>query len=190
MSFQDRLENYLFDMGVTDVGFANIHDGDFGDLTGAVSLVIKLSDAIVDEIDLSGPTHTYFTHYRAVNAFIDSALLKAGLFLEKKGYRYIHVAASQSINKGGRTYSGRYSHKKVACLAGLGTIGKNGLFLHHAHGPRVRLGTLFTDYPFDLKAKKEIEENFCADCNLCVKACPAHAISGRACGTPCSRKKP
>ncbi|HOO25412.1 MAG TPA: hypothetical protein PKW24_02240 [Clostridiales bacterium] len=82
MSLQDRLKDYLFELGVTDVGFAAIHDGDFGDLTNAVSIVVKLSDAVIDEIGFDGPTHTYFSHYRAVNAFIDSVLLRAGLFLE------------------------------------------------------------------------------------------------------------
>mgnify|MGYP003321127738 CR=1 FL=1 len=43
---------------------------------------------IIDEID-DAPTPTYFNHYRTVNAFIDRCLLKAGLFLESKGYKYI-----------------------------------------------------------------------------------------------------
>lgn len=180
MSLQGRLKDYLFELGVSDVGFAAIHDGDFGDLTNAVSIVVKLSDAVIDEIGFDGPTHTYFSHYRAVNAFIDSVLLRAGLFLEMKGYRYIHVAASQSINLDGWDYAGRYSHKKVACLAGLGSIGKSGLFLHRTYGPRVRLGTLFTDYPLDMDKPKEEIEDYCLKCDICVKACPAAAISGKA----------
>ena len=45
----------------------------------AVTLVVRLSNAIVDEIE-GEPTLTYFSHYRAVNAFLDQCLLKAGLF--------------------------------------------------------------------------------------------------------------
>ena len=36
---------------------------------------------------------------------------------------------------------------KAACLAGLGSMGRSGLFLHRRWGPRVRLATLFTDWP-------------------------------------------
>ena len=36
----------------------------------------------IDEIE-DEPTHTYFNHYRNVNAFIDAMLLQAGLFLQK-----------------------------------------------------------------------------------------------------------
>ena len=115
MKLQDELKEYLISQGASDVGFCCVDDGDFGECKYAVSIVVALSKAIVDEIGAE-PTHTYFNHYRSVNAFIDSLLLKAGLFLQSKGYNYITVAASQSINKDGWNYKGRYSHKKAAAL--------------------------------------------------------------------------
>ena len=164
------------EQGASDVGFCCPPDGDFGDCINAVSVVVHLSDAIVDEIGAE-PTHTYFNHYRSVNAFIDALLLKTGLFLQKNGYRYITVAASQSINKNGWNYTGRYSHKKAAVLSGLGTIGKSSMFLHKDYGTRVRLGTVFTDAPFDVNDVQPV--SLCKNCDLCVKACPSGAISGK-----------
>ena len=149
MEIQDKIKNMLLENGVADVGFAKIPDGPFGS-TYAVCIVVRLSDAVVDEIDAE-PTHTYFHHYRTVNAFIDSVSLKTGFILQSAGYKYIPVGASQSINKDGWNYSGRYSHKKAASLAGLGGIGKNSLFLHKEFGPRVRLGTVLTDCPFEIE---------------------------------------
>ena len=175
MELQDNLREYLLAQGVSDVGFARLDDGDFGDCRWAVSIVVKLSDAILDEIT-DAPTHTYFHHYRTVNTFIDQTLLKAGMFLEKAGYRYITVGASQSINKNGWNYCGRYSHKKAACAAGLGTVGKSSLFLHKRYGARVRLGTLFTDCPFDTISTVPVSP--CGNCTLCVDACPSGAILG------------
>lgn len=175
MSVQSDLKQFLLNLGVTDVGFTHIEDGDFGDLKNAVSIVVKLSDAVIEEVDLA-PTHTYFSHYRAVNAFIDRVLLDAGIFLERAGYRYIPVAASQSINDRGWNFNGRYSHKKIACMAGLGSVGKNSLFLHNIYGARVRLGTLITDCPFETESF--ITTSPCEECNLCARACPAKAISG------------
>ncbi|HZJ77882.1 MAG TPA: 4Fe-4S double cluster binding domain-containing protein [Clostridia bacterium] len=175
-NFKEELKSFIIDKGASDVGFAFINDKDFGECKYALSIVVKLSDAIIDEIE-NAPTHTYFNHYRSVNAFIDSLLLQTGLFLERRGYKYVTVAASQSINKDGWNYIGRFSHKKTACTAGLGGIGKNSLFLHNKYGARVRLGTVFTDCKLTNELFKP--NDLCKDCNLCVKACPSGAITGK-----------
>lgn len=174
MELSKKITDLLKNGGAYDVGFAKVDDAPAG-LDYAVSIVVPLSDAIIDEID-QAPTHTYFHHYRTVNALIDRLLLMTGLMLQREGYRYITIAASQSVDNEVRGHSGRYSHKKAAVLAGLGTVGKNSLFLHPDLGPRLRLGTLFTDCP--LTAETHCAESLCGDCELCVKACPAHAISG------------
>lgn len=188
MLLNAEIKKMLLSNGVYDVGYCHVPDAPCG-LDYAVSIVAALSDAIVDEIDsgayIGTPTHTYFHHYRTVNAFIDNMLLRTGLMLQREGYQYIPIAASQSINSGGtRAHFGRYSHKKAAVLAGLGTVGKSTLFLHNTLGPRVRLGTLFTDCPLvetsnDLSHSVNISvQSLCGDCRLCVDACPAQAIKG------------
>lgn len=175
MKIQEELKKFLFDNGAADVGFTCVSDGPFGEKSYALSIVVQLSDAVIDEIE-NEPTHTYFHHYRTVNAYIDRLVLQCGFILQRYGYRYIPVGASQSINKDGWNYLARYSHKKIACLAGLGGIGKNSLFLHNGFGPRVRLGTLFTDCPFDVENHEYVSP--CTSCNRCVEACPSGAISG------------
>lgn len=171
---EQEIKEFLLSKGVSDVGFACIDNADTGELRYCVSIAVRLSDAIIDEIT-DKPTPTYFNHYRTVNAFIDRALLELGLFLNGKGYNYITVAASQSMP--GTPFNGRYSHKEAARKAGLGGIGKNSLFIHKKYGTRVRLGTLFTDCP--LEGDGEIKENLCTGCDKCVKACPAGAILGK-----------
>lgn len=185
MKIQDELKQYLISQGASDVGFCKIDDGDFGECRYGISIVVRLSESIVDEIGAE-PTHTYFNHYRTVNAFIDSLLLKAGLFLQSRGYRYITVAASQSINKDGWNYKGRYSHKKVATLSGLGSIGKSSMFLHKDFGAKVRLGSIFTDCEFDVSDVKPLD--LCSGCDKCVKACPSGAISGNMWQVGCDRE--
>ena len=185
MKLQDELKEYLISQGASDVGFCRITDGDFGECRYGISIVVRLSESIVDEIGAE-PTHTYFNHYRSVNAFIDSLLLKAGLFLQSRGYKYITVAASQSINKDGWNYKGRYSHKKVATLSGLGTIGKSSMFLHKDYGARVRLGSLFTDCEFYVCDVEMLD--LCNGCDKCVKSCPSGAISGNMWQVGCERE--
>jgi len=179
---QDEFRSAVRSFGASDCAFARVSDGPDG-LPFAVSVAVRLSDAIVDEID-GKPTYTYFNHYRSVNFMIDQILLRAGLWLQDRGARYITVAASQS--RPDSPYEGRYSHKKAACLSGLGAMGHSGLFLHKTWGPRVRLGTLFTDWkglagalpagalPADGAIPFRPE---CAGCGLCAERCPAGAIA-------------
>ena len=172
---QTDIKELLLSLGVSDVGFCHTED-EVGGLNNAVSIVVHLSDAIIDEIG-DKPTHTYFNHYRSVNAFIDHCLLRVGLLLQQRGYKYITVASSQSINDEGWFYRGRYSHKKIACLAGLGNMGNNCLFLHKDFGANVRLGTIFTDCAFENPT--ELPPNPCTHCNICKEKCPSGAISGK-----------
>lgn len=81
-SLQKKLYHYLLEQGASDVGFSMPPDAEtaFPGLPYAVSIVVHLSDFIVDEID-GAPTHTYFNHYRSVNTLLDQLLLKTGLFL-------------------------------------------------------------------------------------------------------------
>lgn len=175
MRIQDELKEYLLAQGVSDVGFSCIENGAPEGMKYAVTVVVRLSQAIVAEIG-DEPTHTYFNHYRTVNAFIDRSLLLCGLFLQRRGCKYITVAASQSINAEGWSYRGRFSHKQAAVEAGLGAVGRNSLFIHKDFGSAVRLGTLFTDCEFETEAASP--PAVCEGCRRCVEACPARAIKG------------
>ncbi|HBL85216.1 MAG: hypothetical protein A2Y17_03205 [Clostridiales bacterium GWF2_38_85] len=175
MNISDQIKELLTSNGACDVGFTKVEDSTL-ELQYVISIVVPLSDTIIDEIN-DTPTYSYFHHYRTVNAYIDQLLLQVGFLLQSQGYRYIPIAASQSVpSDGDRIHIGRYSHKKIAVLAGLGSIGKSTLFLHRVHGPRVRLGTLFTDCPLQVTDSKI--HSICKDCNLCVDYCPANAIKG------------
>lgn len=66
----------------------------------------------------------------------------------------------------------------MAIDAGLGQIGRNGLLIAPAFGPRVRISKVLTDLP--LVADKPIElgvRHMCEVCGKCAEACPGQAIS-------------
>lgn len=174
---QDSITNFLFESGAGQIGFCRLGDDEFGrnpfGLKYAVSYTIPLSDAVIDEIQ-DAPTYTYFHHYRTVNTHLDNTSLKAGLMLSRAGYRYAAVPASQSVDG----LRGVFSHKYAAVMSGLGFIGKSGLFISREHGPRVRLGTILTDYD-GFQVNTAVMECGCGECTLCQKACPAMAIRGR-----------
>lgn len=167
--------------GICDIGFARNTNSKIN-LPFAISLVVHLSEQLINEIT-NEPTMSYFHHYRTVNYFIDQTQLKIGNILQNNGYDYIPIPASQSINTETIPFSGRFSHKEIACKSGLGFIGKNCLFLHKEFGPRVRLGTIFTNLDVSsLCIPNPPEEPMlnpsCKNCNLCIKACPSNALIG------------
>lgn len=175
---QNKITEFLIENGAGQVGFCRLGDDSFGrnsfGLKYAVSYTIPLSDAVVDEIS-DRPTHTYFHHYRTVNALIDNNSLKVGRMLQRAGYRYACVPASQSVPG---DFCGVFSHKYAAVRAGMGYVGKSGLFISTENGPRVRLGTILTNYDkFDVN--NTILKSECGECRACVRACPAMAIKGK-----------
>lgn len=145
--------------------------GEVGDLLSeklkrfpfGVTIGIRLLDGILDEIT-EGPTYTYFAHYRAVNAQLDRCSLLAAKMIERAGYKAFAIPASQSSPEDG--LFGVFSHKAAAVRAGLGYIGKSALFLSDEFGPRVRLATVLTDYPFPAA---QPSGGACGECMRCVR---------------------
>ena len=161
-------------LGLKDVAFVTANAEK--DLKYAISAVVPLSPYVVQEID-TAPTHSYFHHYRTINAYIDQCQLRLGMLLQENGYLYLPIPGSQSINTPDKYFEGRCSHKMIACMAGLGYIGKSNLFISYKYGPAVRLFTLFTDCD-QLAADPITPTDHCGDCTVCRDACPAGAIKG------------
>ncbi len=176
--FYKELETLALGLGATFIGFSNVQKSLPDTLKNypyAITFGIRLSDAIIDEIT-DKPTFTYFNHYRSVNSLIDQISLRLVLAISENNYNAYSIGASQSVPTSAIPYSGVFPHKTGAVLAGLGWIGKNGLFIHRDFGPRVRLGTVLTDLV--LPCENKVYENKCGDCNRCVSACPAYALTG------------
>lgn len=173
-----EIQALINSMGGTFAGFSNIKEylpQYLKKYPYAITFGIRLSDAIINEIE-DKPTFTYFNHYRSVNALIDQISLRLVLLLSNKGHSGYSIAASQSIPTAPVPFSGVIPHKTGAVHAGLGWIGKNGLFIHKEYGPRVRLGTVLTDMEFI--NENEPMKSKCSACNKCVQACPAIALTG------------
>ena len=74
---ENNIEKLLLDGGASLVGFCQIEESPIKnqpDLRFAVTIVYKLSDAVLKTIE-NRPTMAYFQHYRAVNARLDSLAL-------------------------------------------------------------------------------------------------------------------
>jgi epoxyqueuosine reductase QueG len=185
-NFINELETLLLGLGASFYGFSDVREPLPDNLKRypfAITFGVRLADAIINEIE-DKPTFTYFNHYRSVNTLIDQISLRLVLALTQNGYNAYSIAASQSIPTAAIPYSGVFPHKTGAVRAGLGWIGKNGLFIHKDYGPRVRLGTVLTD--IELPCEDTIIDSKCSSCSLCVNSCPAMALTGNkwTLGTP------
>ncbi len=177
--FEHEIHDCLTKNGASLVGFSALGDKaspDFPALRFAVTIVRKLSDTIVETID-GGPSIQYFHHYRITNTKLDLLALDAVDFIEAHGFSALPIAASQSTNTDKDAYRGVFQHKTAAVLAGLGFIGKSGLFITKEYGSKVRLATVLTDMPL-IPSGAVITEG-CGACEICKNACPAGAITGR-----------
>jgi epoxyqueuosine reductase len=138
----------------------------------AVSIAIRLSDSVMDEIDMQ-PTPLYSSHYCRVNALLDDIAIRASNLLQINGARAVPIPASQILDL--EKWSSYISHKAVAIAAGIGWQGKSLLIVNPEFGPRIRLTTVLTNA--DLEPDSPIK-NRCGKCNQCKENCPAGAIIG------------
>ncbi len=138
----------------------------------AVSIAIRLSDSVMNEIDKQ-PTPLYSSHYCRVNALLDDIAIRVTNLLQMNGAQAVPIPASQILDA--EKWSSYISHKAVAIAAGIGWQGKSLLVVNPDFGPRIRLTTVLTNADFepDLPIK-----NSCGKCNQCKEHCPAGAIIG------------
>lgn len=174
---QTKLKTLGYSLGADVMGFCDVSASPargFEHLRYAISIGVKLSDEILKTIE-SAPSFVYFQHYRTANTLLDQIAFRLAREIEKLGFSALPIAASQSLGKN-EPYRGVFPHKTAATLAGLGYVGKSGLFLSREFGSKLRLATVLTNMP--LERELPLIENACGDCTLCKNACPAGAIFG------------
>jgi epoxyqueuosine reductase QueG len=164
--------------GVTDIRpfrkeFIHLSKQLVNSFNSGISLAVRLSDVILEEID-DRPTQLYFHHYRQANIFLDRVAFALVQFIQGLGYNALPIPASQIIDW--ENQKGHLSHKRVAQEAGLGWMGRNNLLVNSTYGARIRLVTVLTDLP--LEHDHPIEGG-CYECKKCLEVCPTGAIKER-----------
>ncbi|TCL59738.1 epoxyqueuosine reductase [Hydrogenispora ethanolica] len=65
--------------------------------------------------------------------------------------------------------------RPLAVAAGLGHYGRNGLVINKDYSSGLIFSAIFTNAPVEFEAEPDILN--CADCELCVRLCPANALA-------------
>lgn len=177
------LEALFCELNVDLYGYASmagILPGEWGDWPRAISVALALPVDGMAGVQ-EGPTRAYYRAYEAANACLDHVCQRIEAWLVAAGYRaraYATTVSAEGLNGLGTDLRAPVQHKTVATRAGLGWIGKSALLVTRAYGPRVRLGSIFTDMP--LPVAKPVMVGGCGSCSRCVDACPAQALTGTA----------
>jgi epoxyqueuosine reductase QueG len=132
----------------------------------AISILMRLDPLVVRGL-LYGPTRDYQQEYQRVNLALDDATGTLVDVLSVHGQAADRVPATCDVADDVAVFP----HKTAATVAGLGWIGKTGLFVSARFGPAVRLATVFTD--LELPAGEPVTQSGCGACRACVDACPA-----------------
>jgi epoxyqueuosine reductase len=190
LELRQKIKKLALNMGAAYFGTADLEPARRGATTvyeaklisrykSAISIGVPLLGDIVDAIkdtdDLFALNNYRFHVYETINPRINDITLSVAAALTEVGYHALAVPASHTVDAPNLT--GMFSHKMAASLAGLGWIGKSCLLITPDRGPRVRWGTVLTD--FISPGGKPFAGKGCGGCNLCVSSCPAGAFTGR-----------
>jgi epoxyqueuosine reductase QueG len=141
----------------------------------ALSLAISMNPQVMAGIK-DGPNQDYADEYARVNRRISDLSTELAAAIRFRGFRSQPLAASSRTDK--VNLKGDFPHKTAATRAGIGWIGRHCQLITRPYGSWVRLGTVFTE--MELSCGPPVERSFCGRCTLCVEACPAGALKGKA----------
>lgn len=177
MSDMTELKADLFQLleeeGAQLMGVANLSGILEGEMKTGISVAVAVPKNIVKDLQ-SAPTKEYYDTYYALNAKLDKIVMCGAEFLKKKGYQA--YANTTKVVKQNEKWCTPLPHKTVATRAGLGWIGKNCLLVTKKYGSGVRLSSLITNA--QLPADVPVNESHCGGCTVCVRKCPAQALTG------------
>ena len=108
-----------------------------------------------------------------------------GIWIEARGYEAVPMFGYDtestdrqplgvSVSKGRPAPNVYVDWKFAAQAAGLGVIGRHGLFLTPEYGPLQRFAMLLSDFSFE--PDRIANDDPCRNCRACINACPGGAL--------------
>jgi formate hydrogenlyase subunit 6/NADH:ubiquinone oxidoreductase subunit I len=168
--FLDDFEAGAKAMGVSSVGYTDVREEwvfqDNGILYDhAIVLTMPMDKDALDEAPSAETLDHVITNYGDLGEIVEDL----AQYLRDRGY------AAQA----GHPQMGQAHYPTLAEAANLGYRGKHRLIMTPEAGPRVRVGAIYTNVsnlPVPEENDHEWIADYCDNCNLCVRECPADAI--------------
>jgi epoxyqueuosine reductase QueG len=180
-----ELRRICLDAGADDAGFVEVDRPALGDqseaarrLMPSVKTLVSLVGATNREniVSPSRPSANYSWHHTGVDlSAVGHRVVRA---LNDRGVRGLvtSIGFPMDMDRWERGAIWEIAHKPIAVEAGMGHMGLHRNVIHPRLGNFILLETLLVDVEVDAH-DRPLDYNPCADCNLCVAACPVGAIS-------------
>ena len=175
MSEMNDLQDYLFGLGASKVGFADV-DGianDFVDLPNGISIILKLPKKAMEYVN-DEDYEAYWKCFHGKVAELSEIALKGEEYIKNLGHKAFALTMTRNECDMKKLLC-ILPYKTIATKSGLGWIGRSALFVTPEYGSAVVLGAILTDMPLEYGAP--ITDSQCDECEECQKACPVSAIN-------------
>jgi epoxyqueuosine reductase QueG len=187
MTNEEQIKGIILNKGADLCGIANIDR--FGnapvgfhplDIYADCKSVIVLAKRLPKGLAHVNPRIVY-KHANELNvSAVDNITYEASLAIEQLGCIAVPLPCDGPYDyweKDNLKGKGLLSMRHAAVLAGLGSIGKNTLFINRRYGNFLTLGAILTN--LDLQSDPLSEELCIENCRLCLDNCPVRALDGK-----------
>jgi epoxyqueuosine reductase QueG len=187
MTNEKQIKRIILNKGADLCGIANIDrftDTPQGfhplDIYKECKSVIILAKRLPKGLAFVNPRIVY-NHANDLNKCeVDRITYEASIVIEQLGCVTVPLPCDSPYEyweKENLTGKGLLSMRHAAVLAGLGSLGKNTLFISKLYGNFLTLGAILTD--MDLQSDPLSEELCVENCHLCLDNCPTKALDGK-----------
>lgn len=176
----EHLYTKILQWGATITGFGDVRCGlasEFSHIPGAISIAIKHPMHHQSIVRKDGVT-AYTNQFSEIDEHLEIIQKKIVTYLRTQGWRALAIPADSDqpdLRFVSKLFP-LFQHKTAATCSGLGWIGKNGLLVHRQYGARLSWASVLTNAQLQF-SNQPYREGQCGECNNCVAACPAEAIS-------------
>jgi len=179
---KSKVKEHLLNLGVDDIGFANVADYSSPKSPPIQTLFPQAKSMVVmafkEGSSCESPSDSLRMNGRLdLMEFSRSCNYKLIRFLDREfKSEAISVPVSYPLDMGSKTMGliGEVSLRHAALAAGLGILGRHNLVIHPRLGTRVIYTAVLMD--LDMPSDPPYTEDLCNNCDICVESCPAGAL--------------
>jgi epoxyqueuosine reductase QueG len=187
MTNEEQIKRIILNQGADLCGIANIDrfaNTPVGfhptDIYKECQSVIVFAKRLPRGLAYVNPRIVYNHVNNLVKNEVDTLTYEASVVIEQLGCIAVPLPCDAPYDyweKDNLTGKGLLSMRHAAVLAGLGSLGKNTLFINKRYGNFLTLGAILTDLV--LKSDPLSEELCIENCRLCLDNCPTKSLNGK-----------